>query len=430
MLLDDPLNGCFLCSPEDWRVLFSGQHVRIIAGAGPLCSGYVLVAPKSHIHTTAELDEPGFWEFEASFEILTSVLQNHYGPGYTAYEHGRVGACQILEAKEDFSTFCHHAHRVVIPRGSNCLEQIAPWFEQVHELGMPSSLRALAGKAYVYYESRQLGHPAVRLGFTGDRGIPSQFMRRTLTRALNTGRDWNWARDFNYEEMIDTVSRLRGEFIGLELQTDQEVRQPSLELRSNVSIDGFAYVGKTSLARCLSLYFHRPFLDTGMIFRYLVSSGLRDPSAVDLKELEDFLLDSQPNPSLKNTEVTNKTIAIARDPASRALYSELLKRLLQRLAPCIVVGRDTWRFMTDRDTRVVVEAAFETRLRRRLLWIARNEKRLPHTAELAGQIRVGDEADRIKIPPADAPGIIQISNDRHPLSATVARVLDKFGGYQ
>src|SRR4051812_8347482 len=108
MLIDDPSEGCFLCQPEEWRVIFEGKSVRLIAGLAPLTPGYILLAPKEHVNTVADLDDGTLCEFLAVAELTTGILQQHYGPGYTAYEHGKIGACRTLELRKDFSSFCHH----------------------------------------------------------------------------------------------------------------------------------------------------------------------------------------------------------------------------------------------------------------------------------------------------------------------------------
>lgn len=426
MLLENPLDGCFFCKPEEWRIIFLGQYVQVIAGVGPLCPGYVMLAPRPHIHTAADLDASSLWEFLAVFEILKLALKNQYGPGYTAYEHGRIGSCRMLETSNDYSTFCHHSHRVMIPVITNCFSTIQEWFENIHQLDAPDSIKSLEGQEYVYYETQQVNESIARIGFTGHKGIQSQFMRRVLTEKLNLNRDWNWASDLNYEEMIDTVSRLRGEFIGINFIDDEENAKILPELKSNITIDGFAYVGKTTIAKKLKYYFHRPVIDTGMVFRYMAYAklqGLPLPSPDDLGQY--FLSDS--NLPLRTTEVTVMASELAKDPDRRAIYNELLHQMLPTLTPCIIVGRDAWRFSTNNDKRFLIEADFETRLKRRVLLIAKNERTLLDIELLAEQIRAGDDNDRIKLPPSDIHGIIRVQNGQRMFSSTIKEILHELG---
>ena len=232
MLLKDPHDGCFFCRPEAWRTIFVGQYTQILAGAGPLCPGYCLISPLAHVHAAAELDEKALREFLAIFEILKRVLQNQYRVGYTTYEHGRIGACRTHEVNHDLSTFCHHAHRIVVPVNTDCTSEIEDWFEQSKHLVSPTALQDLAGVEYVYYETGKGDDSVTRVAFTEHKGIPSQFMRRILTIALETGRDWNWVTDLNYLEMIDTVTRLKGEFLGINsIKKEQIENEQPIEVR-------------------------------------------------------------------------------------------------------------------------------------------------------------------------------------------------------
>ena len=54
-MLEDAYDGCFFCAPEPWRVIAEGEAVRLIAGAGPICPGYAILAPKQHVHSGLDL---------------------------------------------------------------------------------------------------------------------------------------------------------------------------------------------------------------------------------------------------------------------------------------------------------------------------------------------------------------------------------------
>lgn len=427
-LLQDPLDGCFFCRPERWRTIFKGQHTQILAGAGPLCPGYSMLAPRAHVHTAADLDERSLWEFLAIFELLKLSLSNQYGPGYTAYEHGRIGSCRALEIGNDLSTFCHHAHRVVIPVSTNCFSQIEPWFNSYCTLDSQHSIRDLAGEEYVYYETGAGISPVSRVGFQDHKGIPSQFMRRILTTALDRGRDWSWAVDPNYEEMIDTATRLKGEFAGITAieETGFETKFAGT-LHGNVSLDGLAYVGKTTIAQFLSQLFHRPMIDTGMIFRYMAFAklhGLSDPTAAELKQ---YLLDPSSEIPLRTTAVTVEASSMATDPNRRKVFLELLRQIILDISPCIIVGRDTWRYLSTKDIRFLIEADFETRLKRRFLWEARHEQKLPDMANLSERIRLADENDYMKLPPKGSRDIIKVNNGVRMFSATLNQIVSEIG---
>lgn len=211
-VIRDPFDPCFLCEPERWRTILERKHVRLIAGLGPLCPGYVILAPRQHIHTSAELPEDILTEFIDTAQLAVGALVRHYGEGYTAYEHAKIGACHTLEMQKDFTTFCHHCHRVFIPRLTHGFSKLAEWLPDYIALPQPDAVRELRGRAYVFYETGDGHSMPVRRAYVAEDGLPSQFMRRILSQQINLGRDWNWNAEPRYEEMIVTAKHLREEF--------------------------------------------------------------------------------------------------------------------------------------------------------------------------------------------------------------------------
>jgi cytidylate kinase len=128
--------------------------------------------------------------------------------------------------------------------------------------------------------------------------------------------------------------------------------------------------------------------------------------------------------------VTEAASKLSSDPHVRKRYHEILSALLPSLTPCILVGRDAWRFMRGDDCRFVIEADFETRLRRRLLHIARYEGYVPFAIELENHIRRADARDRVHLPTEDNITVIRLLNGRQPLHCTTQAALDALGAHQ
>ncbi len=426
MLLDISDKDCFFCEPEEWRIIYNGTAIQLLAGAGPLCPGYVMLAPKSHTHSMAELDTDALAELLAIFEILKIALKNQYGGGYTAYEHGRTGSCITLETRGHMSTFCHHAHRIIIPQSIELDDDLETFFEKVEPIDDAFSIREKVGNPYVFFESSN-GRSLSRKVLLGPKNIGSQFMRRIISQKISLGRHWDWRRDIRYEEMIQTIACLRCEFIGIEpmphAQSNIDARPSTNTLPCNLSIDGFTFVGKTTVARSIQQIFSCPVIDTGMLFRHMAYAQLTGAGPLSPATLASIYLSDIQAPKLRTREVTEAAHALALDPDQRRAYSELLPQVLRRLAPCIVVGRDAWRFMGDQDLRVVLEADLETRLKRKLLEVASRERTILDAALLAREMLRGDEADRQKLPGDGAPNIVRINNGRRPISSTIEAVL-------
>jgi CMP/dCMP kinase len=422
-VITEPEKGCFLCDPEWWRILYQGESVRIIAGLGPLCSGYVLLAPKEHIHTAAQLPDRILFEFLTTSEIIADALESQYGPGYTAYEHGQVGACRIKEMASDFSTFCHHCHRVFIPVRTDCENQLRDWFKEVHKLRDAVEIRHIGLTPYVYYESGIARDGSHRWAFTEDTGIPSQFMRQILTVALKTGRPYSWAADPRYAELVETAATLRGEFIGLDfIDQDSNARLSARPLSRPVTIDGFMAVGKTTVARVLAKNLNCQVLDSGMVWRWVAHqrvSGQKDLSA----EALTASLTGGPCPELRRAELTPTLQSLSADPSVRESITQLIREAITSMPPLIVVGRDAWRIVQGSAHRFVLEADFATRVRRRALQISRQRAVVAELAAIAAELRAEDAGDLVKLPPLTESGCTFVNNGRRAMPATVGEIL-------
>jgi cytidylate kinase len=419
--LRNPLDGCFFCDPETWRVAYQGANAQLLAGAGPLCPGYVIVASRRHAHSVAQLSRSDFAEFLSLFHATVAALEMAYGPGYLAYEHGRLGACRMLETANDYSTFCHHAHRVVIPGSTNAIAAIAEHFSKVERLTSAAQLLRYAGQDYVFYEAG--GPPArpERYVLTLPRSVQSQFMRRILTQTLRTGREWNWADNIRESEMAETTARVRR---AMEEVSARVISQPE-RLHSSLAIDGLSHVGKTSLARELAAIYRRPVLDTGYFFRGVAFARLCGNQQPTAEEVMPLML--SPDERLRSAEITRLAHEIAREPDVRAMYSDCIRQYIVDLRPCIVVGRDAWRHIHPDEPKLLIEADFETRIHRRSLeLLARGE---PGTRDDAQRDVVhADYSDAPRLPPPDQPGLARVWNDDAPLYSTVQGVVSHLKG--
>jgi cytidylate kinase len=425
-LLENPSEGCFFCDPERWRTIFTGRWTQVLAGAGPLIPGYTLLAPLTHTNTVAELPGLEAAEFLAVFEVLLRALRNQYRPGYTAYEHGRTGSCAILEAKEDLSTYCHHAHRVVLPRPTDTLPRIRSRFRDATSLEQGNSLLRHAGTPYVFYESGTPSAGTVRVALSGADDLPSQFMRRILTEELRTGRDWNWIRELHLEEMIETTALLRGEFVGLYPDDDHVLPvSPTLGKDTVVTLDGLSSVGKTTLATELGRQLQRQVIDSGVVFRIMAASVIDGRRIGGVDWLVEQVLSSSGAERLRGREVSSKASELALDPSTREIYEQSLRKLAGMLGPCIITGRDTWRVLEHSGIHCLVEADFETRLRRRLLELARVDGEVVNIEMLAQAVELDDHRDLPKLPPVDYPNIIRLENGRRRLVASVRETVDR-----
>lgn len=426
-MIEQPERGCFLCTPEPWRVLLEGEFTRVIAGLGPLQPGYVLLSPKEHINTAAQLPQPVLAEFLAVAKLIEEALAHQYGAGYTAYEHGKLGACRPLELTGDLSSFCHHCHRCFIPSATNAFDIIRPFFRNVHRLHDPHDITTFKSTPYVFYETGRTAASHERWLFTNDIGIPSQFMRQILTNALKTGRHYSWASDPRYPEMVATIVALRPMFAGLDVACQYPSDMISHRLRQPITIDGFAGSGKTTLARKVSQFCNCPFVDTGIAWRWFADRHLAGDFSIDLDSLRPQLNGIAYDERLGRIELIPVLRELGRNSTVRANLTQAIRTVLSELPPGVVVGRDAWRIVDSEADRYVVECDLEIRAKRRMLLRARQGVDLD-LAAVREELRHEDQGDWLKLPPAGTPGIRYIDNGRRRVDLTVKALLASLQG--
>lgn len=427
-LVDLDENGCFLCAGEAWRTLFTGERVKVVAGLGPLTRGYVLLSPLEHINTAAILPADQFAEFLAVAEILPSILEHCYGPGYTAYEHGQLGACRPREVRRQFNNFCHHCHRVFLPLISDCHNIVEKHFDESLSLASPEDIRSLKEQPYVYYETGTTSNAESRIVYTGERGIPSQFMRRILVKHLSLPCAPEWLRDLQLDRVIATVGDLRSDFAGLDAQDSSAppVRSGTTSAK-HITIDGCSRSGKTTLGRMLAGVLGYTLVDTGLFFRLLAQRELGGSHVPGPKELIEATGSFQIQEELSDQSTRRRASDLACNQEARSQFTEVINSLLGQGAPCILLGRDTWKFVGERSMSVLVEASIETRARRHILQVARRQHVVLSYLNVLEELRRHDELDSSRLPPANQPGLIVINNDRRSIDTSFSGLLGALG---
>lgn len=429
LLAEESEDGCFLCQPEPWRTIYTGNSVQVVVGLGPLCPGYLMVAPKQHCNTAAQLAEIDWREFVAVNQIVVDSLERHYGFGYTAYEHGQLGACLSREAAGDLTTHCHHCHRVFIPGATDCADAIKRHFQNVHQLDTPNDLRSLCESPYIFYETGSHGVARIRLAFTEGQGLVSQFMRRILQPILFNQRHYSWNVDRNYLEMIATVSRLRGEFLGLDAIDDAAFRPQKEVLDRVVCLDGLRCVGKTTLARALAGIYRVPMIDTGLVFRLVAKADVDGAPRPTVSQLTTLLLESIDDASLRSFAVNRRIAAYTEDESVRALYRSVLTSLTASLGFCIVTGRDSSRVLAGNCLSILVESDGRTRAQRFVLSQSCNNGRLLTVSEAMHELRQHDSTELARLPQNDSV-VIRLDNGRRSFQSTLNEVRSFIGSCQ
>ena len=163
-------------------ILFESDSFYLKPALGHFVEGYCLVISKEHLRTMAELGVDESTELEQVLREVAFRLTTVYEDGLCSFEHGAVCPANRAGACID------HAHLHVLPTNCDVTQRLVG--VQSDRIADLRELREFGNRtqSYIYYEP----HPGVRLVYTCDERVPSQFMRRLICEQLGTGRHWDW----------------------------------------------------------------------------------------------------------------------------------------------------------------------------------------------------------------------------------------------
>ncbi len=197
-------------SPKS-RLVFSTDSFHLFPSIGQLVDGYVLLAPKEHYATFAEMPRVMWPEFERIYRYVRSEVCKVYGPCIT-YEHGARGGggCGIYHA---------HMHLVPFPGATYLVGNLKSQFAW-RILPELIDLREQdeGHSSYLFCEAPNSPRYLFSVG-----DLPSQFMRRLLSVALGRD-DWDWRRTYREERLLGAIERLSRHFEALQGSREDEVR--------------------------------------------------------------------------------------------------------------------------------------------------------------------------------------------------------------
>lgn len=163
-------------------ILLESDNFYVKPALGHFVEGYCLVVSKEHVRTMAELEVEEFAELEKVLGEVALRLTTLYKSGICTFEHGAVCPANRAGACID------HAHMHILPMDCAVTNQLeALRSNRISDL---CELRDFGDRAqsYIYYEPQ----PGLRMVYTCDERVPSQFMRRLLCEQLGMRRSWDW----------------------------------------------------------------------------------------------------------------------------------------------------------------------------------------------------------------------------------------------
>jgi CMP/dCMP kinase len=184
-----------------------------------------------------------------------------------------------------------------------------------------------------------------------------------------------------------------------------------------IAVDGPAASGKGTIARALARHYHLPHLDTGLLYRAVAATVVReelDPAkeadAVSACGFEEYLLD---DPWLRTDEVGKAASVVSAHPLVRAALLNRQKKFAHQPGGAVLDGRDIGTVIApDATVKLFVKATPMIRAQRRHLEL-RKHGVLTSLDKVLADIRARDDRDakRAEAPmkPADDAAILDTS---------------------
>jgi CMP/dCMP kinase len=164
-----------------------------------------------------------------------------------------------------------------------------------------------------------------------------------------------------------------------------------------IAVDGPAASGKGTIARALARHYGLPHLDTGLLYRAVAASVLRegrDPAsqadAVAACGFADSLLD---DPGLRTDEVGKAASVVSAHPLVRAALLERQRSFAQQPGGAVLDGRDIGTVIAPQaEVKLFVKATPMIRAQRRHLELRKHGAN-PSLDKVLADIRARDERD-------------------------------------
>ena len=196
-----------------------------------------------------------------------------------------------------------------------------------------------------------------------------------------------------------------------------------------IAVDGPAASGKGTIARALARHYGLPHLDTGLLYRAVALTVLRnelDPAieadAVASCDFPDSLLD---DPELRTDEVGKAASVVSAHPLVRASLLQRQRRFAQQPGGAVLDGRDIGTVIApDADAKLFVKATPMIRARRRHDELRARGSTLTYDRVLA-DIRARDQRDasRATAPMTQAADAVLLDTSFLSIDAAVQRAI-------
>jgi diadenosine tetraphosphate (Ap4A) HIT family hydrolase len=168
--------------PYRRRVMLESRSFAVLPSLGPLAPGHVLLCPRHHVGSFAQVDAALHAEYCEIKATLVARLRAMYEGEITIFEHGMAADRGRMVCTVDHA----HLHVVPLPRWLDAAAAIS--WTTTFDGSLPALRRLAGGQEYVSCETPDGVHRLM----TARSGIDSQLMRRIIATSLGHGDRWNW----------------------------------------------------------------------------------------------------------------------------------------------------------------------------------------------------------------------------------------------
>lgn len=196
-----------------------------------------------------------------------------------------------------------------------------------------------------------------------------------------------------------------------------------------IAVDGPAASGKGTIARALARHYQLPHLDTGLLYRAVAATVLREEmnpekeaDAVAATGFDDLLLADE---WLRTDEVGKVASVVSAHPLVRAALLQRQKRFAQQSGGAVLDGRDIGTVIApNADAKLFVKATPTIRAQRRHAELRRNGI-MASLDKVLADIRARDERDskRAEAPLVAAPDAAVLDTSFLSIEAAVQKAI-------
>ena len=189
------------CSLET-RIVFSTDNFVALPSLAPLVEGHMLLLPKNHITSLAQLTSDQMEEFKNLLKFVCRKI-NKLWSGPIIFEHGvgsgKTGGCGVT-----------HAHLHLVPLSS--VNKVSLWsliIQELDEFPFQATLFEILDRLDPKDSYLLIGEDLNRISCRVSDTLPSQLMRKLVADTLLLP-CWDWREMFNWKYIESTYRKLKG----------------------------------------------------------------------------------------------------------------------------------------------------------------------------------------------------------------------------